>query len=127
MQLILNFHPHCRIALLGILIYLSCSQHTSPYLLGKGIRADHGLAAHFPNHYKLIQLFDSVIHLQTYLEAAKTQLVRGYKGLPASKITSTVGQNVGAIVYGGIKLNFWDLGGQEELQPLWEKVMQLMD
>ena len=60
--------------------------------------------------------------LQTYLEAAKTQLIRGYKGLPASKITSTVGQNVGAITYGGIKLNFWDLGGQEELQPLWEKV-----
>ncbi|KAF2366565.1 Small GTP-binding protein domain [Trinorchestia longiramus] len=57
----------------------------------------------------------------TYLEAAKTQLVRGYKGLPANKITSTVGQNVGAITYGGIKLNFWDLGGQEELQSLWEK------
>ena len=39
------------------------------------------------------------------------------------KITSTVGQNVGAISMGGIKLNFWDLGGQEELQPLWEKVI----
>ncbi|XP_076043996.1 ADP-ribosylation factor related protein 1 [Oratosquilla oratoria] len=57
----------------------------------------------------------------TYLEAAKTKFTRGYKGLNPSKITTTVGQNVGGIVYGDIKLSFWDLGGQEELQPLWEK------
>ncbi|MCL4129335.1 UNVERIFIED_CONTAM: hypothetical protein GTU68_010044 [Idotea baltica] len=57
----------------------------------------------------------------TYLEAAKSKLIRGYKGLKPERITSTVGQNVGTITYGGIKLNFWDLGGQEELQPLWEK------
>ena len=59
---------------------------------------------------------------QTYLEAAKSQLIRGYKGLTKSKITSTVGQNVGAITHASVKLNFWDLGGQEELQSLWEKV-----
>ncbi|XP_045595987.1 ADP-ribosylation factor-related protein 1 isoform X1 [Procambarus clarkii] len=57
----------------------------------------------------------------TYLEAAKTKFTRGYKGLNPSKITTTVGQNVGGILYAGIKLSFWDLGGQEELQPLWEK------
>ncbi|KAG7158052.1 ADP-ribosylation factor-related protein 1-like, partial [Homarus americanus] len=57
----------------------------------------------------------------TYLEAAKTKFTRGYKGLSPSKITTTVGQNVGGITYAGIKLSFWDLGGQEELQPLWEK------
>ncbi|XP_071512819.1 ADP-ribosylation factor-related protein 1 [Panulirus ornatus] len=57
----------------------------------------------------------------TYLEAAKTKFTRGYKGLNPSKITTTVGQNVGGITYAGIKLSFWDLGGQEELQPLWEK------
>lgn len=57
----------------------------------------------------------------TYLEAAKTKFTRGYKGLSPNKITTTVGQNVGAITYAGIKLSFWDLGGQEELQPLWEK------
>ncbi|KAK8394947.1 hypothetical protein O3P69_006021 [Scylla paramamosain] len=57
----------------------------------------------------------------TYLEAAKTKFTRGYKGLNPSKITTTVGQNVGGISYSGIKLSFWDLGGQEELQPLWEK------
>ncbi|MPC29084.1 ADP-ribosylation factor-related protein 1 [Portunus trituberculatus] len=58
---------------------------------------------------------------KTYLEAAKTKFTRGYKGLNPSKITTTVGQNVGGISYSGIKLSFWDLGGQEELQPLWEK------
>nr|XP_053636416.1 ADP-ribosylation factor-related protein 1-like [Cherax quadricarinatus] len=57
----------------------------------------------------------------TYLEAAKTKFTTGYKGLNPSKITTTVGQNVGGITYAGIKLSFWDLGGQEELQPLWEK------
>ena len=29
---------------------------------------------------------------------------------------------VGKIDIGGIRLNFWDLGGQEELQSLWDKV-----
>ena len=30
--------------------------------------------------------------------------------------------SVGTIVVGGVKLKFWDLGGQEELQSLWDKV-----
>lgn len=66
--------------------------------------------------------FTSLDIFQTYLEAAKTKFTRGYKGLSPNKITTTVGQNVGGITYAGIKLSFWDLGGQEELQPLWEKV-----
>lgn len=39
-----------------------------------------------------------------------------------NKITTTVGLNIGKIDTGGITLNFWDLGGQEELQSLWDKV-----
>lgn len=39
-----------------------------------------------------------------------------------SKITTTVGLNIGKIDVAGIRLNFWDLGGQEELQSLWDKV-----
>ena len=31
--------------------------------------------------------------------------------------------SVGTIVIGGVKLKFWDLGGQEELQSLWDKVL----
>lgn len=38
-----------------------------------------------------------------------------------NKITTTVGLNIGEITTGGVKLNFWDLGGQEELQSLWDK------
>ncbi|KAK3927644.1 ADP-ribosylation factor-related protein 1 [Frankliniella fusca] len=57
----------------------------------------------------------------TYLESAKTQLLRQYQGMNPSKITSTVGLNIGRVVVGGIALNFWDLGGQQELQSLWDK------
>nr|CAD7602437.1 unnamed protein product [Timema genevievae] len=57
----------------------------------------------------------------TYLEAAKTKFTRNYKGMNPSKITTTVGLNIGKIDIAGIRLNFWDLGGQEELQSLWDK------
>ena len=30
--------------------------------------------------------------------------------------------SVGKIDIGTLRLNFWDLGGQEELQSLWDKV-----
>ncbi len=32
-----------------------------------------------------------------------------------------MGCNIGTIDIGNIRLNFWDLGGQEELQSLWDK------
>ncbi|ROK31089.1 Stathmin-3 [Anabarilius grahami] len=38
-----------------------------------------------------------------------------------SKITTTVGLNIGTIDVGKARLMFWDLGGQEELQSLWDK------
>ncbi|EDW51268.1 GM13718 [Drosophila sechellia] len=60
----------------------------------------------------------------TYLEAAKTTFTRNYKGLNPSKITTTVGLNIGTIDVQGVRLNFWDLGGQQELQSLWDKYYQ---
>lgn len=39
-----------------------------------------------------------------------------------SKITTTVGLNIGKIDIAGVRFNFWDLGGQEELRSLWDKV-----
>lgn len=33
-----------------------------------------------------------------------------------------MGLNIGQIDTKGIRLSFWDLGGQEELQSLWDKV-----
>lgn len=60
--------------------------------------------------------------MQTYLEAAKTKLTKNYKGIHSSKITTTVGLNIGKIEISGVRLTFWDLGGQTELQSLWDKV-----
>lgn len=63
-----------------------------------------------------------VLFLQTYLEALKTKLTKNYTRIHPSKITTTVGLNIGKIDVSGVRLNFWDLGGQNELQSLWDKV-----
>ena len=55
----------------------------------------------------------------TFLEKTK-QLYTG-KGLEPEQIAPTVGLNVGKIVIQQQRLNFWDLGGQEQLRSLWEK------
>jgi len=57
----------------------------------------------------------------TFLEQTKTKFNPDYKMMNPSKITSTVGLNIGKIDCSGVRLNFWDLGGQEELQSLWDK------
>ncbi|XP_053169666.1 ADP-ribosylation factor-related protein 1 isoform X1 [Hemicordylus capensis] len=57
----------------------------------------------------------------TFLEQTKTRFNKSYKGMSLSKITTTVGLNIGTIDVGKARLMFWDLGGQEELQSLWDK------
>ncbi|CAD5111901.1 DgyrCDS1164 [Dimorphilus gyrociliatus] len=57
----------------------------------------------------------------TYLEQTKIKFNKNYKGMNLNKITTTVGLNLGEVSVNGIRLNFWDLGGQEELQSLWDK------
>ncbi|XP_061486929.1 ADP-ribosylation factor-related protein 1 isoform X2 [Rhineura floridana] len=57
----------------------------------------------------------------TFLEQTKTRFNKNYKGMSLSKITTTVGLNIGTIDVGKARLMFWDLGGQEELQSLWDK------
>lgn len=59
---------------------------------------------------------------QTYLECSKTKFKKNYKGINPGKITTTVGLNIGNIDVHKVSLNFWDLGGQTELQSLWDKV-----
>lgn len=58
----------------------------------------------------------------TFLEQTKIKFNRNYKGVNLNKITTTVGLNIGRIDYKNIVINFWDLGGQQELQSLWDKV-----
>ena len=57
----------------------------------------------------------------TFLEQAKTQFTPGYSGVNLTRITSTVGLNIGRLNTAGVRVNFWDLGGQSELQCLWDK------
>ncbi|XP_022102625.1 ADP-ribosylation factor-related protein 1-like [Acanthaster planci] len=57
----------------------------------------------------------------TFLQTTQMQFNKDYKGMPLDKITTTVGLNIGKIDTARIRLMFWDLGGQEELQALWDK------
>lgn len=62
----------------------------------------------------------------TFLETAKTKFTKNYKGMNLKFITTTVGLNIGQIEMAGVKLSFWDLGGQKDLQSLWDKVRTFM-
>jgi len=60
--------------------------------------------------------------------AGKTTILEQLKGifggrepLPPSKITPTVGLNIGRIQLQRVKLIVWDLGGQAALRSIWEK------
>lgn len=57
----------------------------------------------------------------TFLEHSKCNFNKSYKLIDLNRIASTVGLNVGKIETNGVILNFWDLGGQKELQLLWDK------
>ncbi|ODM90903.1 ADP-ribosylation factor-related protein 1 [Orchesella cincta] len=57
----------------------------------------------------------------TYLEAVKAAMSKDYKRMDPSRITPTVGLNTGQVDTTGISIQFWDLGGQAELQTLWDK------
>jgi ADP-ribosylation factor related protein 1 len=57
----------------------------------------------------------------TLLEHTKIKYSPGYTGKPFHKITATIGLNIGTVSNKGVALFFWDLGGQDELQSLWDK------
>lgn len=75
---------------------------------------------HKGNYFVLILGLDNS-GKTTFLEHAKCNLNKGYKQIDLNRIASTVGLNVGKIETNGVILNFWDLGGQKELQLLWDK------
>ena len=58
----------------------------------------------------------------TFLEQTKRKYAtKAYNGIPFEKIGPTVGMNIGRIDLKSDVLLLWDLGGQEELQSLWNK------
>ena len=56
----------------------------------------------------------------TFLEQTRVEYCKGYTGIPLDKITPTVGLNCEKITVRRYRYLLWDLGGQEELQALWE-------
>ncbi|KAG0175451.1 hypothetical protein DFQ28_009163 [Apophysomyces sp. BC1034] len=56
----------------------------------------------------------------TLLERIKSVYL-GVPGLPPERIAPTVGLNIGKVDVKSTRINFWDLGGQRDLQTLWEK------
>ena len=58
----------------------------------------------------------------TFLEHSQAQVKHGpTASINPARITSTVGLNVGSAGLLGVELKFCDLGGQEDLQLLWDK------
>lgn len=90
---------------------------------GKTVSQTH-IWHHSNRHNSQLRSIFVSFSLQTYLEAAKTKLCKNYKGMNPKYITTTVGLNIGQIDIKGIRLSFWDLGGQQELQSLWDKYYQ---
>ncbi|KAK5966491.1 ADP-ribosylation factor protein 1 [Trichostrongylus colubriformis] len=70
------------------------------------------------DYYVVIVGLDNV-GKTTFLEQTKSHFVKGYGALNPARITSTVGLNIGKVVINNTCLNFWDLGGQEDLRTLW--------
>ena len=56
----------------------------------------------------------------TLLEHIKTVYTRNY-GLPADKITPTIGMNLGKFKHKGTQVIMWDLGGQLKMRAIWER------
>ncbi|KAL7035419.1 hypothetical protein ACKWTF_008361 [Chironomus riparius] len=54
-------------------------------------------------------------------ESIKKRFSKGYRGMDLKYIPPTIGLNLGEIVTDKIRLNFFDLGGQRDLQHLWKK------
>ena len=58
----------------------------------------------------------------TFLEQVKRDFAtKPYKGIPFEKISPTVGMNIGNVDMKSDIIVLWDLGGQEEIQSLWNK------
>lgn len=75
---------------------------------------------HKGNYFVLILGLDNS-GKTTFLEHARCNFNRNFRHVDLNRIASTVGLNVGKIETNGVVLNFWDLGGQKELQLLWDK------
>ncbi|KAI8086189.1 P-loop containing nucleoside triphosphate hydrolase protein [Halteromyces radiatus] len=56
----------------------------------------------------------------TLLERIKS-IFMGVAGLSPDRIAPTVGLNIGRIEVNSSRIKFWDLGGQRDLQSIWQR------
>lgn len=59
--------------------------------------------------------------------AGKTTIVKKLKGEDLNTISPTLGFNIETIEFGGINLNFWDIGGQTTLRAYWKNYFEETD
>lgn len=61
----------------------------------------------------------------TFLEQAKHQANPNYTMVPPQRILPTLGQNVATLEWAGVRLKFWDVGGQHALREMWAEYYPL--
>lgn len=59
--------------------------------------------------------------------AGKTTIVKKLKGEDLNTISPTLGFNIETIEFGGLNLNFWDIGGQTTLRAYWKNYFEETD
>ena len=73
------------------------------------------------NEYRCLIVGLDAAGKSTLLERMKAIYDRPERALPPEKIAPTVGLNIGRLDVEGCKLLIWDLGGQRQLQAIWQK------
>ncbi|KAI8923024.1 ADP-ribosylation factor family-domain-containing protein [Entophlyctis helioformis] len=59
--------------------------------------------------------------------AGKTSLLKRLAGEDISEIKPTQGFNVKSVHQDGIKMNVWDIGGQQSIRPYWRNYFESTD
>jgi len=59
--------------------------------------------------------------------AGKTTIMRKFNGEETDSIAPTLGFNIKTVEYGGFKLSFWDVGGQQTIRSYWRNYFEQTD
>eukprot|EP00731_Ephydatia_muelleri_P027711 Em0019g584a len=59
--------------------------------------------------------------------AGKTTILKKFLGEDTSTISPTFGFNIDTVEHKGLKLNFWDVGGQRSLRSYWRNYFESTD
>eukprot|EP00842_Homolaphlyctis_polyrhiza_P002083 jgi/Hompol1/2876/HPOL_006206-RA len=59
--------------------------------------------------------------------AGKTSLLKRLAGEDITEIKPTQGFNIKTVQQDGIKMNVWDIGGQQSIRPYWRNYFESTD